>query len=433
MKKTYYLHSYGCQMNLADSGVLSSALNNAGYRSVDEPTEAEVIIINTCSVREKAENRALGRLRDLAGIVKGSDTKICAVGCMAQNRGEQLLKEIPGIDFVLGTQRIFDLPELLSKKNGKPVVDTRLTADAQWSEFPPQPDNPFCAYVTITRGCDNFCAYCIVPYLRGREVHRRPEDILRDINHLVASGVQDITLVGQNVNSYGSEKTGFPDLIELVIRETDAPRIRFITSHPKDISNRLIALFADQPRLMGHLHLPLQCGSDRILEMMFRSYNYGHYRAIIERLRQARPDIALSTDLIVGFPTETEDEFQLTLDAVNEIGFDAAFMFRYSVREGTWAAKNLKDDIPEEIKLTRLQKLIDTQKDISYRVNQEEVGRIRSVLVDGTSRKDKRVWKGKSEGHKTVLFHSGEELLGKIVPIRIVSADSWTLHGEIAK
>lgn len=433
MKKTYYLHSYGCQMNLADSGVLSSALNNAGYQSVDEPTEAEVIIINTCSVREKAENRAIGRLRDLTGIVKGTNTKVCAVGCMAQNRGEQLLKEIPGIDFVLGTQRIFDLPELLSKKNGKPIVDTRLTASAQWSEFPPQPDNPHCAYVTITRGCDNYCAYCIVPYLRGKEVHRQPEDILRDVNHLIASGVQDITLVGQNVNSYRVEKTGFPELIELVIAETDAPRIRFITSHPKDISDNLMALFADQPRLMGHLHLPLQSGSDRILDTMFRKYTYGYYRAIIERLRDARPDIALSTDLIVGFPAETEDEFQMTLDAVDDIGFDAAFMFKYSVRKGTWAAKNLKDDIPEEVKLTRLQKLIDLQKDISYRVNQKEVGRVRSVLVDGTSRKDKSVWKGKSEGHKTVLFTSKDELLGKIVPIRIVSADSWTLHGEVVK
>jgi len=429
-RKTYYLHSYGCQMNLADSGILSAAMEAAGYRAAADPSEAGVIILNTCSVREKAEERALGRLAELIKYKKDNETYVCAVGCMAQRMGAGLIERIPGIDFVLGTEQLFELPDLLARKNGMPVVETAMGADPAWAEYPPEPDNPYAAYVTITRGCNNYCAYCIVPYLRGPERHRKPETIIKDINHLVARGVLDLTLVGQNVNSYENGTVRFPELIQMVLRETDIRRIRFITSHPKDLSDDLIELFADQPRLMGHVHLPLQSGSDRILEKMFRRYSYAHFRTLVEKLRRARPDIALTTDLIVGFPTETGEEYEMTLGAVGEIRFDAAFMFRYSTRDGTWAAKNLVDDIPEEEKLRRLQKLIDLQKNISFEVNQKEVGLTRAVLVDGTSRRDDRIWKGKSEGHKTVLIKSDRNLLGQIVPVRISRADSWTLHGE---
>lgn len=418
-------------MNLADSGILSAAMEAAGYRPAANPSEAGVIILNTCSVREKAEERALGRLTELVKFKKNSETYVCAVGCMAQRMGAGLIERIPQIDFVLGTEQIFELPDLLARKNGMPVVETALRADPTWAEYPPEPDNPYTAYVTITRGCNNYCAYCIVPYLRGPERHRKPEAIIRDINHLVARGVLDLTLVGQNVNSYQSESVHFPDLIKMVISETDIRRIRFITSHPKDLSDDLIGLFADQPRLMGHVHLPLQSGSDRILKKMFRRYTYDHFKSLAEKLRRARPDIALTTDLIVGFPSETDEEYAMTLEAVADIRFDAAFMFRYSTRDGTWAAKNLDDDVPEEEKLRRLRKLIDLQKNISFEVNQKEVDRVRQVLIDGTSRRDKRIWKGKSEGNKTVLVEAAQNLLGRIVPIKISRADSWTLHGEV--
>jgi tRNA-2-methylthio-N6-dimethylallyladenosine synthase len=432
LRKTYYLHSYGCQMNLADSGILSAAMEAAGYKSVVDPSGAGVIILNTCSVREKAEDRALGRLTELVRFKKDQDTCLCAVGCMAQRMGQDLIDRIPGIDFVLGTEQLFELPALLAKRNGSPVVETALGTDLEWAEFPPRPDNPYAAHVTITRGCDNYCAYCIVPYLRGPERHRKPEAIIDDINNLTGGQVKDLTLVGQNVNSYDYNGVRFPDLIDRVVRETDIERIRFITSHPKDLSDDLIVLFASEPRLMGHVHLPLQSGSDRVLNKMFRRYTFAHFKGLVDKLRQARPYIALTTDLMVGFPTETEKEYEMTLDAVREIRFDAAFMFRYSAREGTWAEKNLDDCIPEEEKLRRLQTLIDLQKEISFKVNQNEIGQVSDVLVDGTSRRDEQVWKGKNGGNKTVLLKSEHDLLGRIVPTKIVQADSWTLHGEVS-
>jgi len=418
-------------MNLADSGILSAAMEKSGYKSVAEPEEAGVIILNTCSVRENAEERALGRLAELAHLKKKSETYICVVGCMAQRMGESLLQRVPAIDFVLGTERLFELPALLDAKNGEPVVDTTMGKDLAWAELPPVPDNPYMGQIIITRGCNNFCAYCIVPYLRGRERHRSPEAIIADVNHLVSLGVLEIMLVGQNVNSYRwRDGVRFPELLSLVARETDIRRIRFITSHPKDLSDDLIARFGDEPKLMANLHLPLQSGSDRILKHMLRSYTYAQFRNRVELLRQVCPDIALTTDLIVGYPTETEEEFEMTLAAARDIRFDSAFMFHYSEREGTLAARSQVDDIPEEVKLRRLQTLINLQKGISYSANQREVGKVHQVLIDGTSRRDDRIWKGKTEGNKTVLIRDDRDLLGRIVPVRVTLADSWTLHGE---
>jgi len=430
-QRTYYLHSYGCQMNLADSGILAAALEKAGYRPVSDPGHAGVIIINTCSVREKAEKRAIGRLTELTQFKRDRDTCVCAIGCMAQRLGNRLVEMVPGIDFVLGTEQLFELPQLLARRNGRPQVETALESGLAWAEYPPRPDNPYAAHVTITRGCNNFCAYCIVPYLRGRERHRRPEDIIADIGHLTEQGVRDLTLVGQNVNSYRAGDRQFPDLLKRVFDETGIERLRFITSHPKDMSEELIQLYAEEPRLMNHVHLPLQSGSDRVLEKMFRKYTVDRFEQLVAGLRRARSDIAITTDLIVGFPGETDEDFEMTLSAVRRIGFDAAFMFRYSVREGTWAAENLVDDVPEEEKLRRLQKLIDMQKEISYEVNQKEAGRVVEVLVDGTSRRDENIWKGKTGSNKTALIESRRNLLGGIVPVRIVRADSWTLHGEV--
>jgi len=417
-------------MNLADSGILSAVMEQSGYRPTAIPEEAEIIIINTCSVREKAEERALGRLRELVGIRKDHRTKICAVGCMAQRMGRDLVQKVPGIDFILGTEKLFELPGLIGRVNDGPLVDIQQGVPQELLEYPPQPDNPYSAHITITRGCNNYCAYCIVPYLRGPEKHRDPDKIINDVRHVLGKGIIEVTLVGQNVNSYEWEDLRFPGLLKRVIDETGLKRLRFITSHPKDLSDELIDLFGNEPALMGHLHLPLQSGSDRILDLMRRRYTYDQYREKVKRIREARPDIALTTDLIVGFPGESEAEYQMTLAAVEEITFDAAFMFRYSVREGTWAAKNLADDIPETVKIDRLQKLIDLQKNISFNVNQREVGRVRQVLIDGTSRRDAKIWKGRSEGNKTILTESAENLIGRVVPVRITASDSWTLHGE---
>ncbi len=435
LKKSYYLHSYGCQMNLADSGILSAAMEASGFKPVLDPADAGVVIINTCSVREKAEERALGRLTELSRIKKKHSSYVCAVGCMAQRMGDDILKRVPEIDFILGTERLFELPRLIAEKEGTPVkgpvIDTQLTSDLSFAEFPAVPDNPFSGLVTITRGCNNFCAYCIVPYLRGRERHRDTETLVAEVSQLVDKGVVEITLVGQNVNSYEHDGVTFPELLKRVAGETDIQRIRFITSHPKDLSDDLIGMFRDEPKLMAHIHLPLQSGSDRILGKMFRKYTCDHYKERVTRLREAIPDIALTTDLIVGFPTETEEEYEMTLTAVKEVQYDAAFMFKYSVRSGTWAAKNLKDDVPDEVKQARLQKLIDLQKEVSGQVNQKEIGKRRFVLVDGTSRRDASIWKGKTEGNKTVLVKSDRDLLGQVIPVTVLRADSWTLHGEI--
>jgi len=341
------------------------------------------------------------------------------------------LQRVPAIDFVLGTERLFELPVLLDAKNGEPIVDTAMGKDLAWAELPPAPENPYMGQIIITRGCNNFCAYCIVPYLRGRERHRSPQAIIDNVNHLVSQGVLEIMLVGQNVNSYRwHDGFRFPELLTMVARETDIKRIRFITSHPKDLSDDLIARFGDEPKLMAQLHLPLQSGSDRILKLMLRSYTYAQFRNRVELLRQACPNISLTTDLIVGYPTETEEEFEMTLAAAREIRFDSAFMFHYSEREGTLAAKTQVDDIPEAVKLRRLQKLIDLQKGISYTANQREIGRVHQVMIDGTSRRDDTIWKGKTEGNKTVLIRDDRDLLGRIVPVRVTLADSWTLHGE---
>lgn len=432
-RKTYYLHSYGCQMNLSDSGILSSAMDMAGYQMVTDPKQAGVIIINTCSVREKAEERALGRLSSLTALKQANETYICAVGCMAQRMGDDILKRIPGVDFILGTERLFELPKLLENKNGQAIVDTAVSEDIAWAEYPPQPDNSFSAHITITRGCNNFCSYCIVPYVRGRERHRSPDAIIGDVNLMVEQGVLEITLIGQNVNSFQSGDIDFPDLLSRVATETDIKRLRFITSHPKDISDKLIDLFATEAKLMGHLHLPLQSGSDQVLKNMFRGYSYAHYKNRVDLLRIARPDISLTTDLIVGFPGETDEQYRMTLNAVEEIGYDSAFMFRYSNRSGTYAAKNLDDDVPEEEKLARLQRLIDIQKKISFSVNQKEVGRSSEVLIDGVSRRDDKILKGKTAGNKTVLFAGNTDLIGTIASVKVTAADSWTLHGEIVK
>jgi len=417
-------------MNLADSGILAAAMEAAGYQPVTDPEQAGVIILNTCSVREKAEERAMGRLRELGGLKKNQEVRICAVGCMAQRMGHHLHEQIPEIDYVLGTERLFELPNMLGNGNASPIVDTAMDGDLRWAEHPPAPDNPYTAHVVITRGCNNYCSYCVVPYLRGPERHRAPEAIISDIKQLLSRGIVEITLVGQNVNSYRYDDICFPDLVRKVIAQTGLKRLRFITSHPKDLSDDLISLFGSEPALMSHLHLPLQSGADRILQLMSRGYTYDHYRRRVEKLRQACPHIAITTDLIVGFPTETKEEFTATAEAVREIGFDAAFMFRYSVREGTWAAGNLHDDISEKEKLERLKKLIALQTEISYEINQKEVGCIRQVLVDGISRRDRTAWKGKTEGNKTVVFHDTGCVPGQIVPIKITRADSWTLHGE---
>lgn len=428
--KSYKIVTFGCQMNLADSGSLAAVLNARGFHPAETEVDADIVILNTCSVREKAEDRVFGRLGELYGMKKTQPgKKIAVVGCMSQRLGEKILQRAPYVDIVLGTDRMLELPQYVDDGAFGAQVHTEFGYE-EIDGLVPVRDNKFAAFLTIMRGCNQYCTYCIVPYVRGEERSYPLEKITFQVNQMVQDGVKEITFLGQNVNSYNDGRHDFADLLRAVARNTDIKRIRFMTSHPKDLSDRLIDVVATEPKMMAHLHLPMQSGSNRILRRMGRIYTYEHFLNLIHKMRAAVADIAISTDLIVGFCSETEEDFQMTLRAVEEIRFDSAFMFRYSPRQGT-AAYRLPDDIPDNEKIRRLSRLINLQKRISFEKNQEELGKSRSVLVDGFSRRSQSVLKGKTEGNKTVLFTGPESLIGAIKTVRITSADAWTLHGEL--
>ena len=427
--QTFHVTTFGCQMNLADSSTLVSALVTRGFRRVESTADADLIILNTCSVREKAEQRVIGRLGELSQLRKQKPwVRIAVVGCMAQRLGSDLIEQVPHVDYVLGTHRVFEFPDVIEGREGTSPVMTAFgheTIDL----IQPVKETPYSGFVTISRGCDNFCTYCIVPYVRGREQSHSVDHVLDGVRKMASDGVVEVMLLGQNVNSYQYNGTDFPDLIRRVARETDIKRIRFMTSHPRDLSNKLVRVLADEPKVMPHVHLPLQAGSDRVLERMGRKCTLAHYLKIVDSLRSKLDYLSLTTDLIVGFPGETRDDYQMTLDAIRHIQFDAAFMFRYSVRPGTKAA-GLVDDVPEPEKIARLNELIDLQKSISYERNQREVGQVRYALVEGYSRRSDQFTRARTEGNKTVLFRAETPAVGRIMPLRITAADAFTLHGE---
>lgn len=423
-------------MNVYDSEKLKSILLPLGYSLTEDERKADVIVLNTCSVREKAERRALGRLSDLSRY-KSANPQLTLVvaGCMAQRMGEELIKRIPYLDLVLGPDQIFELPQYLQNHMGKPmVVVSRSREDFPCEVFKqeevPQRRHKYTAFVAISRGCDNFCSYCVVPYVRGPERHRPIAQIVKEIQLLAESGCKEVTLIGQNVNSYKYDGNDFADLLRKVNDETKIEWIRFMTSHPKDLSEKLIDQMAFLPKVCEHLHLPLQSGSDRILQMMNRAYTSKDYLKLVEQAKARIENLSLTTDLIVGFPTETEEDFKQTLKMVEKVEFDSAFMFRYSVREKTKAA-SFPDDVSEEVKLERLHTLIDLQKQISKRKNQRMIGKILKVLVDGKSRRDKDKFKGKTTTNKTVVIQANENILGTIASVKILDADSFTLFGRL--
>jgi len=429
--KTFHISTFGCQMNLADSSTLAASLLTRGYRRVEDEGEADLLILNTCSVREKAETRVYGRLGEIYKFKRRKPhLKVAVVGCMAQRLGDDLVRKVPHVDYVLGTDRLFELPDVLE---GREVGSRVMTAfgHEDMDSIVPVKETPFSGFVTISRGCDNYCTYCIVPYVRGREREHAAEFIVDGIRKMVDEGVKEVTLLGQNVNSYKYGDVDFPLLLQKVAEETGAERVRFMTSHPKDLSRRLVDVMADNPKLMPHIHLPLQSGSNRVLRKMGRVYTIEHYHKIIEYIRRKLDYVSITTDLIVGFPSETEEEFEQTLDAVREVRYDSAFMFRYSVRPGTTASR-YDDDVREEEKIRRLNKLIGIQQQISYEQNQREVGQIRTALVEGASRRDAATLRARTDGNKTVLFKAPDVTEGQVVPVRIKAADAFTLHGEVA-
>jgi tRNA-2-methylthio-N6-dimethylallyladenosine synthase len=439
MPKKIYVQTFGCQMNVYDSERLMGLLASRGHTLTKDPKNADVIVLNTCSVRDTAENRALGRLTEFQKYrQQNPKVKLVVAGCMAQRMGADILDRAPLVDLILGPDQILSLAEYLRNHPQHSRIDVSVSRDdfdseGIWEpEILPKRKTPYTSFVAISRGCDNFCSYCVVPYARGPERNRPPEQIIREVQRTVESGRRETTLIGQNVNSYRYQNRDFADLLQMVDDQTEIEWIHFMTSHPKDLSDKLIDRIARLPKVCEHIHLPLQSGSDRILKMMNRGYTAMDYLKLARKIKKSIPHVRLTTDLIVGFPSETEDDFQRTLDMVQEIEFDSAFMFRYSVREGTKAAA-WPDDVPEEDKLDRLHVLIELQKEISKKRNQSLVGKTLQVLIDGRSRRDQSKWKGKTRANHTVIVQAEDNLLGQIVPVMIEQADSFTLFGRLAE
>ena len=419
MSKYYYINTIGCQMNVYDSARLADMLNGMNYTGVDSYRKADLIIVNTCTIRDKARQKAVSFLGRLAALKRKNPALVIAVGgCVAQNEGQSLIDKFPHVDIVFGTHVVTRLPELVDNvlSGGGPIVDTSLTEiidAASGGVWHDRRSENISEFVTIMRGCDNYCTYCVVPYVRGRETSRRPEYILDEVRDLAASGVKEIVLLGQNVNSYGNREglCSFPELLAMVNEIDGIERIRFTTSHPKDLSDDLIDAFKILNKLCDHFHLPVQSGSNRILKRMNRKYSRSQYLERVAKLRETVPDISLTTDIIVGFPGETEADFDDTASLLGEVLFDGIFGFMYSDRSLAPAAQ-FPDKIPEKEKNRRLNRLLDLQKDISEKKNRALVGRTVTVLVEGPS---KRTAAGESIGTSEMVQWTGRTTTNKVV------------------
>ena len=432
-------------MNEYDSEIMAGLLNNSGYHLTNNLEEAKIIILNTCYVREKVKHKIYSKLGELRKLKEEKPDLILGLsGCLVQREPEEVLQRAPYLDFILGTSNFYQLPEVLEEISGndnrEKQVKKRCTRVVRAEKnriipenLPKRRKSRFTAYVPVIRGCNNFCSYCNVPYVRGRERSRLPDDIVKEVEELSRQGYKEVTLLGQNVNSYGKDLSGdqdFADLLIQVNRVKGIRRIRFITSHPKDLSDKLIDQMAHLDKVCEHLHLPLQSGSNRILSRMKRRYTREEYQNRVKDLREAVPGISLTTDIIAGFPGESEADFQETLDMVEKIGFDGAFTFCYSRLPGTEAAE-LGDQLPREIKRERLRRLIDLQQKITLEKNSGLVGGEFEVLVEAISEKSSHQLQGRTRSNKIVVFDSPKELVGDFVWVRILEAGCWALRGKI--
>ncbi len=436
-KKRAFIGVYGCQMNISDAERMEGQLATLGYERTEDMARADLILLNTCCVRETAEDKVYGKIGEIKHIKRANPALIFGItGCMAQKEGEALIRRAPHIDFVLGTNKVHELKEtvrrLESARRG-PVVDV-LLGDAPLPEnVPIERTGRLSAWVPIMYGCNNFCTYCIVPYVRGREHSRRPEDVVREVEEAAAQGFKEITLLGQNVNSYGKDHkiASFAELLLMVDAVKGVERVRYMTSHPKDLSDAVIDAVRQGRHICPHFHLPVQHGSDRILRAMNRVYRKDAYRSLVERIRAAVPDASLTTDLIVGFPGETEEDFGELLDFLREIRYDAAYTFLYSKRSGTPAA-TMEAQVEDSVKKERLHRLMEVQNEISLEKNAALKGTVQEVLAEGPSRTDEDVWTGRTGTNKIVLWRKkGHETEGDIVRVRITQPQTWVLKGEL--
>jgi len=434
MSKKVFLRTFGCQMNERDSELIAGMLTEKGYEITDSAEKADMILFNTCSVRQHAEDRVIGNLRKLASRrKKDPNFRIGVVGCMARRHGELLFKEYPQVDIVVGPSNIYDIPDLVAKTSGPEKI---LAVDRQ--KRPKKRTGAgyrtgvFSAFVNIMYGCDNFCSYCIVPHVRGREVSRPKGDIVDEVKALAEKGFKEVTLLGQNVNSYGRGLTNritFPELLEAVNGVKGIERIRFVTSHPRDAGKGLFRAMRDLDKVCENLHLPLQSGSDKILDLMNRKYKYEDYRKKIDLLREMVPGAGVSTDIIVGFPSEKDDDFRATRRAMEEIRYDSAFIFKYSPRSPALSSC-LVDDVPEKTKKERNSDLLSLQKEISHAGNRDMVGTEQEILVEGKSRMSVKELVGRTRNNISCVFPGDAALIGQLVRVRVKGASPNTLKAE---
>ena len=434
--KKLFIETYGCQMNVADSEVIASVMKMAGYDITEQLDEADAVFLNTCSVRDNAEQKIYNRLEALHAMRKRHPLIIGVMGCMAEHVKDDLIDN-HHTDLVVGPDAYLSLPDLIaSVEAGHKAINVELSTTETYRDIIPSRicGNHISGFVSIMRGCNNFCTYCIVPYTRGRERSRDVESILKEVADLQAKGYKEVTLLGQNVNSYRFEGTDglvtFPMLLRLVGESFPKMRIRFTTSHPKDMSDETLQVIADVPNVCKHIHLPVQSGSDRILKLMNRHYDRQWYMDRVAAIRRIIPDCGLSTDIFCGFHSETEEDHQLSLSLMEECAYDSAFMFKYSEREGTYASKHLEDDIPEEVKIRRLNEIIALQNRLSSEANARAVGKEYEVLVEGVSKRSRDQLFGRTEQNRVVVFNRGNHHVGELVKVRIMSSTSATLLGE---
>lgn len=421
-------------MNVADSEVVASVMRMAGYEPCQSVEEADAVFLNTCSVRDNAEQKIIHRLEALRALRKKKGGLIIGVlGCMAERVKEGLLNE-HGADLVAGPDAYLTLPDLIAQaETGQKAINIELSTTETYRDIVPDRvcGNQLSGFVSIMRGCNNFCHYCIVPYTRGRERSRDVESILREVKDLEERGYKEVTLLGQNVNSYCCGETGFPELLRKVAQAVPDMRVRFTTSHPKDMSDETLQVIADEPNVCKHIHLPVQSGSSRVLKLMNRKYTREWYLDRVAAIRRIVPDCGLSTDIFAGYCSETEEDHQESLSLMRECGYDSAFMFKYSERPGTYASKHLADDVPEETKIRRLEELIALQNELSAAANQRCIGRVYEVLIEGVSKRSREQLFGRTEQNKVVVFDRGNLRIGQYTQVRITEASSATLKGEV--
>lgn len=436
-KSKVYIETYGCQMNEYDSEIVKSVLQEKSYNMVETPEEADIVLLNTCSVRENANRKVLARVHALRHLDGGADKKIGLLGCMTTNHRQELIKnkKLP-IDFIAGPDSYKKLPSLIDETigTGQRTFDIRLSRTETYSDVHPFRQRGVNGWIAVMRGCDNFCTFCVVPYTRGRERSRSVENVVAEAERMASQGYKQVTVLGQNVNSYKHGDHDFAYLLDKISEVDGIERIRFTSPHPKDFPKSLLKVVAENPKVCKHIHLPLQAGNSRVLDMMNRTYTKEEFLDLVDEIRDFYPEMILTTDIIVGFPTETDEEFEDTFDVMRTVEFDSAFIFKYSERKGTIAARKYPDDVSEEKKTERIVRLNALQKEMSLKKNQAHIGQVHEVLIESmTTKKSETDVQGRNDGNKLVILPGGDYGVGDFVKATIVDATAHVLKGEKAE